>query len=67
MGLRKNFSNFRMLHESTISYTVTGQKIKRGAGLALDIPVMYQARENEKALKWLEKVINKIQADDLAS
>ena len=56
-----------MLHESTISYTVTGQKIKRGAELALDIPVMYQAREYEKALKWLEKVINKIQADDLAS
>ena len=28
---------------------------------------MYQAREYEKALQWLEKVVNKMQADDLAN
>ena len=42
-------------------------KINCGSGLGLEIPVMYQARGHEKALQWLEKVINKIQAADLAS
>ena len=56
-----------MLPGFTILNTVTGQKINCRSGLGLEIPVMYQARGHEKALQWLEKVINKIQAADLAS
>ena len=45
------------------------KKLNRGAGLGLEIPVMYQVRGHEKALQWLEKTITKIflHADDLGS
>ena len=46
------------------------QKKKQRAGLGLEIPVMYQAKwKHEKALKWLEKAIEKmlLQADEIAS
>ena len=48
---------------------VTGKRLNRGAGLAREILVMYQARRHEKALQWLEKTITKIvlHADDLSS
>ena len=48
---------------------VTGKRLNRGAGLGLEIPVMYQAKGHEKALQWLEKAITKIllHADDLGS
>ena len=41
----------------------------RGAGLGLEIPVMYQARGREKTIQWLEKTITKIllHGDDLDS
>ena len=45
-------------------------KKKQRAGLGLEIPVMYQARwKHGKALKWLEKAIEKmlLQADEIAS
>ena len=67
LSLSKPFSNILLLPGSTILYTVTGQKINCGSGLGLEISVMYQTKEHEKALQWLEKVINKIQADDLAN
>ena len=46
------------------------QKKKQRAGLGLEIPVMYQAKwKHGKALKWLEKAIEKmlLQADEIAS
>ena len=64
LGLSKTFSNFLSLSVSTI---VTGKRLNRGAGLGLEILMMYQARRHEKALQWLEKTITKIvvNADDL--
>ena len=55
MGLGKTFSNFLSLPESTMLCIVTGKRLNRGAGLGLEIPVMYQARGHEKAIheKWL--------------
>ena len=54
---------------TTMLCTVTGKRLNRGAGLGLEILVMYQARRHEKALQWLEKTITKIflHADDLGS
>ena len=48
---------------------VTGKRLNREARLALETPVMYQARGHEKALQWLENAITKIllHADDLGS
>ena len=45
------------------------KKTNRGAGLGLEIPVMYQARGRKKAIQWLEKTITKILllGDDLGS
>ena len=69
LGLSKTFSNFLSLPVSTMLCIVTGKRLNRGAGLGLEIPVMYQARGHEKALQWLEKTITKIllHADDLGS
>ena len=60
LGLSKTFSNFLSLPVSTMLCIVTGKIINRGAGLGLQILVMYQARGHEKALQWLEKTITKI-------
>ena len=48
---------------------VTGKRLTRGAGLGLEVLVMYQAKGHEKALQWLEKTITMIvlHADDLVS
>ena len=59
LGLSKTFSNFLSLPVSTMLCIVTGKIINRGAGLGLQILVMYQARGHEKALQWLEKTITK--------
>ena len=69
LGLSKTFSNFLSLPVSTMLCIVTGKRLNRGAGLRLEILVMYQARGHEKALQWLEKTITKIllHADDLGS
>ena len=69
LGLSKTFSNFLSLPVSTMLCIVTGKRLNRGAGLGLEIPVMYQARGHEKALQWLEKTITKIvlHANDLGS
>ena len=69
LGLSKTFSNFLSLPASTMLCIATGKRLNRGAGLGLEIPVMYQARGHEKALQWLEKTITKIvlHADDLSS
>ena len=69
LGLSKTFSNFLSLPESFMSCIVTGKRLNRGAGLGLEIVVMYQARGHEKAIQWLEKTITKIllHADDLGS
>ena len=69
LGLSKTFSNFLSLPVSTMLCIVTGKRLNRGAGLGLEILVMYQARGHEKALEWLEKTITKIvlHADDLGS
>ena len=69
LGLSKTFSNFLSLLASTMLCIVTGKRLNRGAGLGLEIPVMYQAKGHEKALQWLEKAITKIllHADDLGS
>ena len=69
LGLSKTFSNFLSLPASTMLCIVTGKRLNRGAGLGLEILVMYQARGHEKALQWLEKTITKIvlHADDLGS
>ena len=69
LALSKTFSNFLSLPVSTMLCIVTGKILNRGAGLGLEIPVMYQARGHEKALQWLEKTITKIvlHADDLGS
>ena len=60
LGLSKTLSNFLSLPASTILCIVTGKRVNRGAGLGLEIPVMYQARGHEKAIQWLEKTITKI-------
>ena len=60
LGLSKTFSNFFSLSASTMLCIVTGKRLNRGAGLGLEIPVMYQARGHEKAIQWLEKTITKI-------
>ena len=67
--LSNTFSNFLSLPVSTMLCIVTGKRLNRGAGLGLEIMVMYQARVHEKALQWLEKTITKIvlHADDLGS
>ena len=49
LGLSKTFSNFLSLPESTMLCIVTGKRLNHGAGLGLEIPVMYQARGHEKA------------------
>ena len=69
LGLSKTFSNFLSLPASTVLCIVTGKRLNRGAGLGLEIPVMYQARGHEKAIQWLEKTITKIllHGDDLGS
>ena len=69
LGLSKTFSNFLSLPVSTMLCIVTGKRLNRGAGLGLEILVMYQARGHEKARQWLEKTITKIvlHADDLGS
>ena len=69
LGLSKTFSNFLSLPVSTMLCIVTGKRLNRGAGLGLEILVMYQARGHEKASQWLEKTITKIvlHADDLGS
>ena len=52
-----------------MSCIVTGRRLNRGAGLVLEIPVMYQGRGHKKALQWLEKTVIKtlLHADDLGS
>ena len=60
LSLSKTFSNFLSLPASTMLCIVTGKRLNRGAGLGLEIPVMYQARRHEKAVQWLEKTITKI-------
>ena len=69
LGLSKTFSNFLSLPTSTMLCIVTGKRLNPGAGLGLEIPVMYQAKGHEEALQWLEKTITKIvlHADDLSS
>ena len=69
LALSKTFSNFLSLPVSTMLCIVTGKILNRGAGLGLEILVMYQARGHKKALQWLEKTIIKIvlHADDLGS
>ena len=69
LGLSKTFSNLFSLPVSTMLCIVTGKRLNCGAGLGLEILVMYQARGHEKALQWLEKTITKIvlHADDLGS
>ena len=51
LGLSKTFSNFLSLPVSTMLCIVTGKRLNRGAGLGLEIPVMYQARGYEKAIQ----------------
>ena len=67
--LSKTFSIFLSLPASTMSRIFTGKRLTRGAGLRLEILVMYQARGHEKAFQWLEKTITKIllHVDDLGS
>ena len=60
LGLSKTFSNFLSLPVSTMLCIVTGKRLNRGAGLGLEILVMYQVRGHEKTLQWLEKTITKI-------
>ena len=69
LGLSKTFSNFLSLPVSTMLRIVTGKIINRGAGLGLEILVMYQARGHEKELQWLERSITKmvLHAYDLSS
>ena len=69
LGLSKTFSNFLSLPASTMLCIVTGKRLNRGAGLGLEIPMMYQARGHEKAIQWLEKTVTKIllHGDDLGS
>ena len=69
LSLSKTFSNFLSLPASTMLCIVTGKRLNRGAGLGLEIPVMYQARGHEKAIQWLKKTITKIllHGDDLGS
>ena len=69
LGLSKTFSNFLSLPVSTMLCIVTGKRLNRGAGLGLEILVMYQVRGHEKALQWLGKTITKtvLDADDLGS
>ena len=69
LGLSKTFSNFLSLPASTMLCIVTEKRLNRGAGLGLEIPVMYQVRGHEKAIQWLEKTITKIllHGDDLGS
>ena len=47
--------------------TVTGKRLNRGAGLGLEILVMYQARGHEKALQWLQITKIVLYTDDLGS
>ena len=69
LGLSKTFSNILSLPASTMLCIVTGERLNRGAGLGLEIPVMYLATGHEKTIQWLEKTIIKIllHGDDLGS
>ena len=44
LDLSKTFSNFLSLPAFTMLCIATGKRLNRGAGLGLEIPVMYQAR-----------------------
>ena len=67
LGLSKTFSNFFSLPVSTMLCIVTRKRINRGAGLGLEILVMYQARGHEKALQWLQITKIVLYTDDLGS
>ena len=51
LGLSKTFSNFLSVPASTMLCIVTRKILNRGAGLRLEIPVMYKARGHEKAIQ----------------
>ena len=44
----------------TIGCKVTGERVNRGAGCDLEIPVQYRFIGAEKAVEWAEKNIKKV-------
>ena len=54
------FKKFLSLPNHTIRVLVTGNRMNRGAGYDLEIPVEYVFNGNEKALQWAKKNLGNI-------
>ena len=57
------FKKILSLPNGTIKVLVTGKRINRGAGYALEIPVEYVFNGNEKSLQWAKKNLDNIDAN----
>ena len=55
-----SFKKFLSLPNHTIRVLVTGNRMNRGAGYGLEIPVEYVFNGNEKALQWAKKNLDNI-------
>ena len=57
------FKKFLSLPNHTIRVLVTGKRINRSSGYGLEIPVEYVFNGNEKALQWVKKNLDNIDAN----
>lgn len=56
---------FLLLSNFSIAYEVTGKLINRGDGYSLEIPVKYEFNDQDKAITWIKKHLEKIMNDIL--
>ena len=59
------FYKFLLLSNFSIAYEVTGKLINRGDGYSLEIPVKYEFNDQNKAITWIKKHLEKIMNDIL--
>ena len=59
------FYKFLLLSNFSIAYEVTGKLINRGDGYSLEIPVKYEFNDQDKAITWIKKHLEKIMNDIL--
>lgn len=59
------FYKFLLLSNFSIAYEVTGKLISRGDGYSLEIPVKYEFNDQDKAITWIKKHLEKIMNDIL--
>ena len=59
-NLSKIMNGFTKIPSCSLRCKVTGKRVNRGAGYGLEIPVVHELIEPEKAVDWGEKNIKKI-------